>query len=145
MKILGIDPGQQTGIAIFEDGNLTRLETIEPVDLSDYIKTERPEYLVFEDSRLTSPVFCRGVKRLAMLKIARNVGQIDAWCSLIVAICDREKIPAKGISPKGKGMKLDAPAFQYLTGWTGKSNQHTRDAAMVAWPYRNYKFSVEKA
>ena len=26
-----------------------------------------------------------------------------------------------------------------ITGWTGASNEHTRDAAMVAWPYRSAK------
>jgi hypothetical protein len=74
--------------------------------------------------------------RAAALKIARNVGQIDAWCSLITAICADLGIPAHGISPTAKGAKLDAEAFALVTRWTGRSNQHERDAAMVAWPYR---------
>lgn len=30
---------------------------------------------------------------------------------------------------------LDAEQFAKVTGWTGSSNQHERDAAMVAWQY----------
>lgn len=26
-----------------------------------------------------------------------------------------------------------------ITGWTGRSNEHTRDAAIVAWMYRGAK------
>ena len=33
--------------------------------------------------------------------------------------------------------KLDAARFKALTGWAAPSNQHQRDAAVVAWRYRN--------
>ena len=77
--------------------------------------------------------------RAAALKMARNVGEIDAWCKLITAICAEFQIPAHGISPKGKGAKLSAERFALSTGWTASSNEHTRDAAMVAFPYRRAK------
>ena len=44
---------------------------------------------------------------------------------------DRHTTPARA-----KGSKLDAEAFGLVTGWEGKSNQHERDGAMVAWQYR---------
>ncbi len=77
--------------------------------------------------------------RPAALKMARNVGEIDAWCRLIVATCADLGIDAHGISPKQKGAKLDAAQFAAKTGWCGKSNAHERDAAMCAWPYRGAK------
>ena len=40
------------------------------------------------------------------------------------------------VGPKHKGAKLDAEQFAKVTGWTGSSNQHERDADMVAWQYR---------
>ena len=58
---------------------------------------------------------------------------------MIVAVCGQHGVPAHGISPKEKGAKLDAATFALMTGWQGKSNQHERDAAMVAWPYRGAK------
>lgn len=134
--IMGIDPGANTGIAIYQNGRLVELQTIEPHQLVEVIETVEPDRVVFEDSRLISPTWKRGTAEAARLKIARDVGQIDAWCRLIVATCARLSIPAHGISPKNKGPKLNAEQFCALTGWAKPSNQHTRDAACVAWQFR---------
>jgi len=40
--------------------------------------------------------------------MARNVGQVDAWCFLITAICGELGIAAHGVSPAGKGAKVNA-------------------------------------
>lgn len=135
--ILGIDPGANTGVATYIGGKLAHLDTIAPVDIADRIELARPARVVFEDSRLESYVWSQIKSRAAALKMARNVGEVDAWCKLIVAVCAKFDIPAHGISPTRKGAKVDAERFAALTGWTGGSNEHTRDAAMVAWPYRS--------
>ncbi len=132
--IVGIDPGQNTGIATYHDGKLTSLKTIKPHQMRDAIVGA--DMVVFEDSRLTSFMFNTVNSRPAALKMARNVGQVDAWCSLIDAICEEAGIKAYGISPKQKGVKLNAEFFSKVTGWAGSSNQHERDGAMVAFPYR---------
>ena len=134
--IMGIDPGTHTGIAIYRAGALADLQTIEPFQLVEVIETVDPDRVVFEDSRLQSHTWSRKLSAAAQLKVARDVGQIDAWCRLIVATCERLGIPAHGVSPKAKGAKLDAEAFQRLTGWAGRSNEHTRDAAALAWQFR---------
>lgn len=136
VQILGIDPGASTGLACFDSGALTWLRTIEPHSIEHCLRHHAPARVVFEDSRLESKVWTTAGSRAAALKIARNVGQIDAWCSLITAVCADLGIPAHGISPTAKGAKLDAEAFALVTRWAGRSNQHERDAAMVAWPYR---------
>lgn len=142
MIILGIDPGQNTGVATFIDGKLLKLHTIDPHQLPEFIRMSGAGRVIFEDSRLQSHLFSghkSGVRPLSVaqqLKIARDVGRIDAWCSLIVAVCGDLGIPAHGISPRAKGAKLNAGQFAELTGWTDKSSEHTRDAAAVAWPYR---------
>jgi hypothetical protein len=123
-------------MAVYVDGELMRLATVSPLELADSIRATRPDRVVFEDSRLQSFVFTTVKSRPVALNMARKVGQVDAWCSLIAAVCAHLGIPAHGISPKNKGKKLDAKAFSQATGWTESSNEHTRDAAMVAWPYR---------
>lgn len=133
--ILGLDPGASTGCAIYRAGVLVHLETIAPEGIADYIFQVGPTRVIFEDSRLQTKVWTPA-KGAAALKVARNIGEIDAWCRLITAVCERYSIPAHGISPKDKGAKTDAVRFAAITGWTGKSNEHTRDGAMVAWPYR---------
>ena len=134
--ILGIDPGASTGVAVYIDGKLEKLATVEPWRIPEVIQAHGASRVVFEDSHLTSFMFTTAPSRAAALKMARNVGEVDAWCKLIVAVCDQLKIPAHSISPKQKGAKLDAKAFERLTGWASQSNQHERDAAAVAWPYR---------
>lgn len=135
--IIGLDPGVNTGIAVFRNGKLEDLMTCKPHQIGFNISCV--DRVVFEDSRLTSFMFTSVKARAAALKIARNVGEIDAWCRFIVMLCEELGIPAHGISPKGKGTKLSATEFNKFTGWTGKSNQHERDAAMVAYPYRRAK------
>lgn len=134
--ILGIDPGANTGVATYIDGVLVHLGTISPVRIARRIEMVNPSRVVFEDSRLLSYTWTQVKSRPAALKMARNVGEVDAWCKLIVAVCGELCIPAHGISPKSKGAKMGAEAFERLTGWAKRSNEHERDAAMVAWPYR---------
>lgn len=136
MTILGIDPGSQTGIAIFRAGKLDELLTIQPHVLIECIQAHKPSRVIFEDSRLTSFMFTQAKSRAAALKMARNVGEIDAWARLITAVCGDLNIAVHGISPKDKGPKLNAVQFAKVTGWLAPSNQHVRDAAMVAWAYR---------
>lgn len=134
MLIIGLDPGTHTGVATYRDGNLVNLETYQPHQIADAISGA--SRVVFEDSRLQSHTWSTVRSRPAALKMARNVGEVDAWCKLIVAICADCGITSHGISPLSKGAKLNAIDFQKLTGWSCLSNEHTRDAAMVAWPYR---------
>lgn len=135
--VLGIDPGTHTGVAVIQDGKLTHLMTINPIDIAATMAQWSADRVVFEDSRLTTHMFTTNKNPAVAKSMARKVGQVDMVCGLIVEACERLKIPAHGISPKGKGAKLDAAQFRALTGWQGSSNEHQRDACQVAWPYRN--------
>lgn len=134
--VIGMDPGANTGVAFYQDGRLLALETITPHKIERVLTTCKPTRVVFEDSRLQSHTWTTVKSRAAALKMARNVGQVDQICSQITAICDELGIPVHGISPQGKGAKVAAAAFGRITGWEGRSNEHERDAAMVAWKYR---------
>lgn len=136
--IMGIDPGAATGIALYCAGSLRALITVQPHELDETLTRLAPDTVIFEDSRLQSHVWsAAGQSRYAAIKIGRNVGQVDQQCRVIEALCAKRGIECRGVSPLKKGAKLDAQAFKERTGWTGRSNQHCRDAAMVAWPYRN--------
>lgn len=134
--IIGADPGRQTGLAVYRAGVLDEILTARPAAALEIICTLRPRLLIYEDSR-PDPVYARaGANRRSMLHIARSVGQIDLQCRDIEELCAREGIECIGVTPLRKGAKLNARQFAALTGWTGRSNRHTRDAAKVAWPYR---------
>lgn len=134
--MIGIDPGKQTGISTYRDGALVELRTVSPGDVYEVLLESGATRVVMEDSRLQSAVFPRAVGPRAMLKIARNVGEVDQICRRIEAVCETAGIDLVRVSPLGKGAKLNAARFKEITGWTGRSNQHTRDAAMCAFPYR---------
>jgi len=137
MRILGIDPGAHTGLAFFDGGQLTELATIEPHKLERSLIEAHPAAVIYEDSRLSSHAWTTAASAKAVaIKMARNIGEIDAYCRIIVLLCGELGIAALGISPKGKGAKLNAADFESISKWQQQSNQHERDAAMVAWPYR---------
>lgn len=133
--IIGIDPGQRTGIAVYRDGALCELRTVSPDQVAGVLEELAPRLVVLEDSRLQSAVFARGTNQRAMLKIARNVGEIDQLCRQINELCNRMGIDCLGVSPLRKGSKISAAWLCAMTGWTGRSNQHERDAAMCAFRY----------
>ena len=136
--VIGLDPGVNTGVALYVDGRLARLDTVAPHHIERTIRDAMPSRVVFEDSRLQSHAWTAQAKaaRGAALATARSLGQVDAWCRLITEICAELGIAARGVSPAAKGGKVQADAFSIRTGWVGRCNQHERDAAMVAWPYR---------
>ncbi|ABM32281.1 hypothetical protein [Paracidovorax citrulli] len=137
-KILGIDPGMDTGLATFEGGKLVALDTITPLELERTIRAARPDWVIYEDSRLQSRAWNAHSKAAkgAALATARDLGTVDAWCGLIDMICKELGIAAQGISPAAKGPKRAAENFKAYTGWQGRCNQHERDAAMVGWTFR---------
>lgn len=139
MRVIGLDPGLNAGIAIYEDGKLTELLTIEPINLADIFShySGEPLFIVFEDSRLQSHVWVPSQSKGVAANIARKIGMVDAWCYMIERLCENYDIAYMRISPKAKGEKLNAEDFKRITGWTEKSNQHERDAAIVAWQFRN--------
>ena len=77
MRLIGIDPGVNTGVARYESGVLTELLTIEPHTIERMLTQYRPARVVFEDSRLQSHTWTRAKTSAATAKMARNVGQID--------------------------------------------------------------------
>lgn len=136
MLLIGIDPGQNTGMAVFDGGRLVSIHTETPLGMVQRLRAMAPSHVVFEDSRLQSHAWTQVKSRPAALKMARNVGEIDAWCKLIVEVCADIRASALGVSPKGKGAKMGHDSFCEMTGWAKQTNQHGRDAVMVAWPYR---------
>lgn len=141
MNVIGIDAGVNTGIAIYKDGGLKELSTIEPIDIANIFicYAGDPLFVAFEDSRLQSHVWIPGQSKGVAANIARKVGMVDAWCYLIERLCEKYDVAYMRVSPKAKGQKLNAEEFKQITKWDGKSNQHERDAAMVAWQFRSRK------
>ena len=141
MRVIGIDPGVNTGMAVYEDANLALLHTVEPHKIPWLLSQYQiePLFVAFEDSRLQSHVWLPSQSKGVAANIARKVGMVDAWCYMIERVCEEYDIGFMRVSPKAKGAKVDAESFKKLTRWDKRSNQHERDAAMVAWKFRGKK------
>src|SRR3990167_9618070 len=128
--VMGFEPGEKTGCALYRDGAIADLFTIHPPVYAALLNVYKPDLLVIEDSRLQSHVFTGPQESpKARLKIARNIGMVDGFCSILTRLAETLEIPMIGVSPLGKGSKINAAQLATITGWTGKSNQHERDAA----------------
>lgn len=136
--IIGIDPDlKKSGAARVCDGILTELESIPFFDLLRVIDREHAAgaHFVLENVEVHRPTFSRGVSQASMRKIAQNVGQVKAVARLLREYLDRIGAsytmldPLRGVA---KSAKKDARIFNRITGWTARSNEDTRDAAMLA-------------
>jgi hypothetical protein len=146
MLIIGIDPGNVTGVAAFtRDGGL-QLKSFRHTNMLlwlDMISTEQQPQNIrvyFEDSRLQKSNWSAyGQSPRAAAKIGRNIGSVDAKCTDIERLCRSLEIPATPIAPlkKGRnGKKVGPEDFARITGFAARTNQHCRDACMVMWPQR---------
>lgn len=126
--IIGIDPGKDTGIAYLnEDGTIDELRTVdfwETVNIITWLHPKEIEVAIELPSNKHVLPCRRGV----------DVGSVIREAELLVKLLELRKIKHKTYPPLGK---ISAEEFNLETGWKGKSNQHTRDAARLAIKYFN--------
>ena len=137
MIVIGIDPGAGTGFAQYEDGKLTRMWTFKPLQAIAYLQMQEEVLFIMEDSRLqTVNYHGKEHNKAVIFTMGRRVGTVDCLCGLYEEALWKNKLIK--LSPLAKGAKLtSADKFSMITGWIGKQNQHERDAALVAWNFRN--------
>ena len=127
-KIIGIDPGKNTGLAIAENGQLIKLMTTDFWGAVETIERNADAVIVIE-LPANKHIFHKGAQaRGAIGRTGINVGSVIREAELLIQYLhrnDREHIIQR---PQGK---KNAAEFKKITGWTGRTNQHERDAAMM--------------
>lgn len=139
--VVGIDPGLSLGFALWdaEAGRLREVTTTTFWDAARRLARAARldpcpvDHVVVEDARAL-PVYHRNrhANRGQRDRIARSVGQIDAQVRLLVERCERLGLDVVLIEPS-RAKKWDAEEFERLTGWTGPTNEHGRDAARLVF------------
>lgn len=142
MLVIGIDPDtKKHGVAWLSDGQIIKLASMNTDDLvADLVSISAkgiPLVIKLEDVNVNKPVYPRpGQSRLQMLKIAQNVGAVKyAATTLLERINHTTLLKVNLVNPLPKalsGKRYNQAVFNKVTGWTGKSNGDTRDAAMIA-------------
>ncbi len=143
---VGIDPGVNTGLAFWSVderrflfvGSVSLLIAFEIMDdlrrgrVMDLAVSERrtnsSEIRVFiEDARLRRWF---GSKEKGSVQ---GVGSVKRDCQLWESFCELRGLDFKLIHPRNNKTKTTAKTFEKLTKYTGRTNVHGRDAAMLAW------------
>lgn len=135
--IIGIDPDlEKSGVAVLSGQIHLRLMNLNFVELKNLFEQNLPliKKAVVEAGWLNEKSnFHTHPKqsKAAGERIAKNVGENHATGKLIVQLIESMGVPVVLIKPTRT--KLNAVDFNRITGWTGRSNQEQRDAAMLIW------------
>lgn len=132
--LIGIDTGVNTGFAVAIDkGNGGKLDQVKSLTITkamDEVKTIICNFgnsnvcLYIEDARLRT-WFTGGREK------AQGVGSVKRDAQIWEEWCKENQITFKLIHPRNNATKYKSEVFKKLTGWTDRTNEHARDAAML--------------
>jgi hypothetical protein len=129
--IVGIDPGVNTGFALW-GVELQKIEEVSTLGIVEaMLRVQRIKgagtlhMVIFEDARLRTWFGSKGREAL------QGAGSIKRDCQVWAEWLAYLGCAYKAVSPQSKGAKVDAEQFKRLTGWTGRTSEHGRDAAML--------------
>ena len=64
---------------------------------------------------------------------AKGAGSVERDCSIWEDFLSDINVPCEMVAPRYNVTKLRQDAFANLTGWTQRTNEHERDAAMLVF------------
>lgn len=135
--VIGVDPGKTTGVAFMTVDN-GRYEIVDVMtttfwELIDYARTlEKDRFrFVVEDGSMNRPVFHKAENEAAQNMTAKRVGGNHTESKLLSSGLSR--MGFKVFTVKPHMTKQPARYIKQVTGFGGRTNQHTRDAIMMIW------------
>lgn len=156
MKVLvGIDTGVNTGFAVAIDrGHGGELEQVTCLTITKAMHQvnelivqhgKGSLQLIIEDARKRTWFGGADARQARSgAGIREGVGSVKRDAQIWEDWCKENDINFKMIHPKNNSTKYKADTFKKITGWTGRTNEHARDAAMLVFR-RFYKPSIEKS
>lgn len=147
--VIGIDPDvDRNGLAIL-DTTARCFTSVEAIAFPQLITTLYAAKQAYRDrtfrvlieagwlNRSNWHVKYRDSKAVAAAK-GNNAGRNEEVGRKIAEMCQYWQIPHELIKPltkvwKGRERKITAQELQSLTGWSQRTNQEMRDAALLAW------------
>ena len=131
---VGIDPGVHTGFATWDASNKKLLAVSTTTITQAMLRVDALcragvlHCVVFEDARLRTWFGTKGRESLMGAGSIRRDSSI--WEEFLSGLVG---VPFKPVSPQSKGAKFNAQQFARLTGWTGRTSEHGRDAGMLVF------------
>lgn len=127
--IIGIDPGTNTGMAVWDAQYkyFIAVRTVNIIEAMQHIRgfSTGQIKLIIEDA--TQVRFGTDPAK------AQGAGSIKRDVSIWKEFCDYFGITYQLVRPNKKFTKLSRDKFQVITGYTGSTSSHSRDAAMLVY------------
>lgn len=140
---IGIDTGTKTGFAVknMETGKFERIETLQlhlAFDLAKkYIEDNKDDVcFVVEDARKRRWFGNAGREKL------QGVGSVKRDCSAWEEFLTYYGAIVRFEPPKARKTKVPVEVWQRATGWTGRTSEHARDAAMLVTGLTRINFKI---
>ena len=134
--LIGIDTGVHTGFAVAfdhgEGGVLQKVESLSITRAMQSVLEYEDEHdlkdimLYIEDARKRT-WFTGGREK------AQGVGSVKRDAQIWEDWCTEQGLNFKMIHPAANATKKKVEDFKRMTGWTGRTNEHARDAAMLVF------------
>lgn len=129
--VIGIDPGKKTGYAVYDklDGELIILQSVDFWELIFDVDIRfGPDVVgkVVIEKPSTKQMFHKN----ASPTMGVNVGMNRREAELLIEWFSRKEYNVVVSKPLGK---INKDKFKKITGWQGRTNEHTRDAGMLAY------------
>jgi len=129
---VGIDPGVNTGLAVWDKSTRDLLKVccisiVEAMDELETIRRSAEVFVYFEDARMRTWFGSKGRESL------QGAGSIKRDCQIWESWLLSRGIPYKAVKPAKGATKWDDGYFRKVTGWSKRTNEHARDAALLVW------------
>lgn len=138
MIVVGIDPGVNTGLAVWDTASRSLIDVrcSGIVDAMEYLRklkeTNGIGLVVFEDARRR-----KWIPREKDLKEfkgrAMGAGSVKRDCTIWEEWCNHHGIQSVKTPPRPGMTKLSDAVFRGITGYDRRTNNHGRDAAMLVF------------
>ncbi len=138
IKVIGIDPDmRKCGVCAYHGGNIELLMSEDVSQLIDSIPSciDGGEIFAIEDVNAVKTIYAKNRRSnvAVQTRIAQNVGMVKAAGTILIDYIEHHGGKAILVPPGiGKQTKKDAKLFAELTGYTGRTNEDTRDAYWIA-------------
>lgn len=134
--IIGIDPGTETGFAIWIPAakSFHMVETVSILHAIGLVTETEARYgkilVRIENPHLRNWFGDTGREKL------QGAGSIKRDFAIWAEFFGRTSIPYEEVAPKNLKTKVKPEYFRKLTGWKGRTSSHARDAAMMVFKYQ---------
>ena len=136
---IGIDPGEHTGVAIWDAEAKCFVDIFTTTAASailhiwhNYVGWNKHTTIVFEDARKRK-YLPRETSNAEYRGKLMGAGSVKRDCTIWEEFCKAYNFDHQAVPPSKGLTKWGADYFEKITGWTGRTSNHARDAALLVF------------